>query len=307
VFRARYMPQDEDGPRLPLERGDVVVLKVMRKQMDLAADEAEAFSREAEILVTLDHPGIVSALTRGVHAGRVWLALEYVEGEDVANVLSAFSHAELRMRPDVAAVLIADLASALGAAHALADPRGRRQGLVHRDLAPRNILIDVGGNVRLFDFGSALIAQAPAPSDKNPVGTPGYLAPEQARAYLDGTFAPLTAAVDTYAVGVLFFELLTGRRAFNFGNLPDDKVLELHARGERPRWPSRIAIPREYTDVVDILVAPDPSERPADGGALYHLVAPLARDLDAGRHALGVVARDLVLSNRDRPPPLYVR
>jgi serine/threonine protein kinase len=298
VFRARYAPEGE-AAQLPLDVGDVVVVKVMRRQSDAAPEEAEMFNREAEILVTLDHPGIVSAISRGVHAGRVWIALEYVEGEDLGNVIHAFHNASLRMKPDVAIALLSDVAQAIAAAHALVDPRGRPLGLVHRDLSPSNILLDIGGFARLFDFGNAIFTTEGKPTE-GVIGSPGYLAPEQARQ------EQATPATDVYALGVLLYELLSGRRAFPVENMPDDAVVATHAAGARPRWPERIVLPPELTELTNRMLSPDPSERPADGGALYYELQNFVGDMEKARSALSIVARDLVLSNRQRPAPIYL-
>jgi len=298
VFRARYAPEGESVP-LPLEEGDIVVVKVMRRQQEAAPDEFEAFNREAELLVMLDHPGIVSAISRGVHAGRVWIAMEYVEGESLGNVIHALHNASLRMKPDVAIAILVDVAQALATAHGLVDPRGRPLGLVHRDLSPQNILLDIGGYARLFDFGTAILTSENRPQD-GVVGSPGYIAPEQARQ------EPISPATDVFALGVLLFELLSGRRAFPVDNMPDHAVVATHAAGARPRWPERIALPGELVELTNRMLSPDPSERPQDGGQLYYALAPFVEDVDRARHALSVVARDLVLSNRQRPPPLYL-
>jgi len=300
VLRARFSPQEEIHKMLPIERNEVVVLKVMRRSTEMAPEEAEAFTREADLLVMLDHPGVVRALSRGLHQGHIYIALEYVEGEHLGNVFAAFYQAQLRMRPEVALGLVSDLAEALAAVHDLVDPAGRPLGLVHRDLAPKNVLVDVGGNVRLLDFGTAIATATDAARPATIVGTPGYLAPEQARGEI------LTPAADVYPVGVMLFELLTGRRAFEVENLPDEATLQIHGAGTRPRWPSGIPVDKELRELVDHILNPDPRGRPQDGTALYHLLAPFVKDVETARTALSVVSRDLVLSNSDRPPPIYL-
>lgn len=300
VFRARYRPREDDRQDLGLEYGSVVVLKVMRSMADLSPERAEAFSREADLLVMLDHPGIVRAITRGVTAGRVWLALEYIEGEDLGTVFDAFVRAELRMKPDVALTLVTDLCEALAAAHALVDPRGRPLGLVHRDVSPKNVLLDIHGQARIIDFGTAYFSSREAPGE-GVLGTPGYMSPEQARG------EPPTQASDVYAIGLILFELLTGTRAFPVESLPDAAVLEAHAEGRRAAWPSDVELSSRLKLVVEQALHEDPAQRPPDAGALFHLLSPLVKDAGKARRALSVVARDLVTSNAERPPPLYVK
>ena len=301
LFRAKYLPDEGSTQVVPVDRGDVVVLKVMRQLADAAPEEAEVFSKEADLLVMLDHPGIVRALTRGMHGGRVWTALEYVEGEDLGNFYAAFSQAELRMRPDVLATLMHDFAEALAAAHAMSDPRGRPMGLVHRDICPRNVIVDVAGQIRLIDFGASVLTASEQSEQIGVIGTPGYLAPEAAR------MEALTPAADVYSAGIMFYELLCGRRAFPVENQPDDAIIRTHTAGLKPKWPTQMALPPEIVDVIDVMLSADPGERPQDGAELFHLVAPLVRDLDSGRYALSLVVRDLLRSNSDRPPPLFIQ
>lgn len=299
VFRARYRPRDEDRQDLGLEYGTVVVLKVLRGNVELAPEKVEAFTREAELLVMMDHPGIVKALTRGINAGRVWMALEYVEGEDLRTVFEVFAREELRMKPQVVLALMADICAALASAHGLVDPRGQPLGLVHRDISPNNILLDISGFPRIVDFGNALLTAREAPSGAL-IGTPGYLAPEQARG------EAVSAATDVYALGLIMFELLTSQRAYPVESLPDALVLQTHASAARLSWPDHFEISSRIRAIVDQALHEDPVMRPPDASAFYHLIAPMVRDADGGRHALKVVSRDLVQSNAERPQPLYV-
>ncbi len=299
VFRARYRPRDEDRQDIGLDYGTVVVLKVLRGNAELAPEKVEAFTREAELLVMMDHPGIVKALTRGINAGRVWMALEYVEGEDLRTVFDVFVREELRMKPQVVLALMADLCAALASAHGLVDPRGQPLGLVHRDISPNNILLDVSGFPRIVDFGNSLLSAREAPSGAI-VGTPGYMAPEQARG------DAVTPATDVYALGLIMFELLTSQRAYPVESLPDALVLQTHAQAARLSWPDHFEISSRIRAIVDQALHEDPEMRPPDASAFYHLIAPMVRDTDAGRHALKVVSRDLVQSNAERPQPLYV-
>ena len=133
------------------------------------------------------------------------------------------------------------------------------------------------------------------------VGTPGYMAPEQARG------EQLTQGVDVYAVGVLLFEMLTSRRAFDVDNLPDARVLAAHAANERAPWPTGIEVPLDLQQLVDQATADAPEDRPADAAALYALVEGLCADPDEARERLALVVHDLVLTDPERPPPLFVQ
>jgi serine/threonine protein kinase len=132
------------------------------------------------------------------------------------------------------------------------------------------------------------------------VGTPGYMAPEQARQ------EQLTQGVDVYAAGVLLFELLTGRRAFDVENQPDSGILSAHAENKRASWPADVDLPLDLKDLIDQATADLPEDRPADAAALYALVEGLLEDPDDARARLALVVRDLVLTNPERPVPLFL-
>lgn len=298
LFRASYTPDQRD-PSINLTPGDAVVLKVLR---DAAAREGRAssdFSREAEILTMIDHPAVARGITRGVTAGRLWSALEYVEGEDLSTVFFIMRQERLRLRPELVVCIATELLSGLAAAQALADARGRPLGLIHRDISPKNVIVDIKGHVKLIDFGAALLSlrEEPTPEVK---GTPGYLAPEQARG------DQLTQGVDVYAVGLLMFEMLTGEKAFPVENYTERALLQQHADNKRAPWPRGVDVPIELKALVDQALGSTPEERPPDAAAFYALAEQLVMDPEEARRRLAVVIRDLVRSNPEKPDPLFV-
>lgn len=297
-FRARYRPQAGDPP-LALDAEDVVVIKVLRDSSVRDPAQVNAFTREAELLSMIDHPCMVRGLTRGVTAGRIWMATEYIEGEHLGTLFFAARQEGLRLRPEVSLVLILDVLAGLAAAQAIVDARGRPLGLIHRDLSPRNVLLDTRGQSHLTDLGAAILSVREEPGSEI-VGTPGYMAPEQARQ------EQLTQGVDVYAAGLLMFELLTGRRAFDVEHLPDARILQAHADNQRAPWPADVDIPLDLKALVDQATADAPEDRPADAAALYALVEGLLEDPDDARARLALVVRDLVTTNPDRPPPLFL-
>jgi serine/threonine protein kinase len=126
------------------------------------------------------------------------------------------------------------------------------------------------------------------------------MSPEQARG------EPVGQATDVYQLGLIMFELLTSSRAYPVESLPDSIVLQTHAAGRRLGWPDHFEISSRIRAIVDQALHEDPMMRPPEAGALYHLIAPMLKEADASRHALKVVARDLVQSNQERAAPLYV-
>ncbi|MCP4501241.1 MAG: serine/threonine protein kinase [Deltaproteobacteria bacterium] len=295
ILRARYRPRQEDG-ELPLERGVPVVLKVMRSEMD----DAAAFTREAEILSLLDHPGLLRLITKGLTSSRLWMALEYVEGESLQNVMQALEQDERRLRPELALRIVGELLEAVSAAHTLVDPRGVPVGLVHCDLSPNNVLIDIHGHVRVLDFGASyLSAREPPPG--NVIGSPGYLAPEVAQGV-----SP-TPRSDVYQIGLLLFELLTGRRAYHVQGQTDAAALEAHANASRAPWPTTISIPAQIKALVDQALETDPARRLQDAGAFYHRLAPLlSQHQSEESNLIRRIATDLISSNSERPAPFFI-
>lgn len=295
TFRARYRPQAGDPP-LALDTEDVVMVRVLRDQAVRDPVQVNAFTREAELLALIDHPCMVRGITRGVTSGRIWMATEYVEGEDLATLLKVAAQEGLRLKPEVALVIVLDLLAGLAAAQGLTDPRGRPMGLVHRGVKPEHVLVDLRGQTHLTDLGSALLSLKEEPG-ADLVGAPGYIAPEQVRR------EPLTQGADVYAAGIVLFELLSGSRAFDGDQ---DSVIAAQAENRRAPWPRDVDVPLDLKALVDQATADTPEERPADAAAMYAIVEGLLEDPDEARARLALVVRDLVRTNPDRPPPLFV-
>jgi serine/threonine-protein kinase len=231
----------------------------------VAADPARLaqFHHELRIARQVSHKNVCRLYDLGDADGRRFLTMEYVDGEDLASLLRRIG----RFPPDKAIDVARQLCAGVAAAH--------ERGVIHRDLKPANVMLDGDGNVRITDFG---IATAAADVGAALVGTPQYMAPE----LLAGKAA--SAKSDIYALGLILFEIFTGRRAYDAKTIGDLK--QLHDTGPLVT-PS--AIVRDLDPVVERVIlrclARDPSERPAS--ALTVAVAlpggdPLAAALAAG-------------------------
>ena len=296
VFRASYQPEQKD-PKISLARGEHAIIKVLRDAGTRDPAVSAMFSREAELLSMIEHPNVVRGVTRGVTAGRVWSAVEYIEGEDLATLMLIMRQEQLRLRPELVVSLAADVLAGLGAAQAVIDHRGRSLGLIHRDLSPKNVMVDIEGTAKVIDFGAALLSLREEPTGEI-IGTPGYLSPEQAKK------DQLTQGVDVYQTGLLMFELLTAGRAFPIESGTDEALLRAHASNQRAPWPRGIEAPIELKALIDQALSESPEDRPSDAAAFYALVESLVIDPEESKHRLAVVIKDLVKSNPEKPTPL---
>ncbi|GLY85688.1 serine/threonine-protein kinase [Actinoallomurus iriomotensis] len=238
--------------------GRPAAVKVLRGEYADNAEFRERFRREAQHAAGLSHPGIAQVFdySEGEGGEAPYLVMEYVAGES----LSAAIAREAPMSPGRVLDIIAAVASALAAAHTA--------GLVHRDVKPGNVLLGHDGSIKITDFGIARAMDASSLTRTGTLmGTPLYLAPEQALG------RPATAASDLYALGVIAFELLTGRPPYEG---PPTAVVLAHRDTPLPPLPS--SVPSGLVDLVHALTAKDPAARPHPAAAVAERAARLRAD-----------------------------
>jgi serine/threonine protein kinase/tetratricopeptide (TPR) repeat protein len=247
--------------------GERVALKLVHASEQ--NHEAERFAREARLLAELRHPNIVSYISHGeAPCGQLFLAMEWLDGEDLAS--------RLRRGPlsvGDAHTLVASVASALASAH--------ERGIVHRDLKPSNLFLADGRieRVIVLDFGIARSVGTLGGLTATGllIGTPSYMAPEQARSSTD-----LTPAVDIFSLGCVVYEALTGRPPFEA-----DHVAAVLARilfdAPLPVRRVRPGVPEAWESLIARMLDKDPEKRPQNAAALRAEVAelPLAQEADA--------------------------
>jgi len=242
--------------------GGQVAIKTLRADV---AHEAARFKREVEVLTSLDHPGIVRCLSGLEHEGEVaFYAMEFVPGRDLAATLAA----RRQLEPAVAVDLTARLLSALGAAH--------EAGVVHRDIKPGNVLVGPDGRPRLTDFGLARSLDTTRLTSVGTIlGSPAYMSPEQANGEEAGP------ASDLYSIGIMLFELLSGRLPFQAPTPLG--VLRMHADTTPPRLSTLISdLPMPLVDVVERCLAKSPADRfPSADELRLALEAALTRHDDS--------------------------
>lgn len=238
----------------------VVALKMILSGSHAGADEVARFRTEAEAIARVQHPNIVAVYEIGDHGGHPFMALEFCGRGSLETQLDGTPRT-----PPAAAQLVRTLAAAMQAAH--------DKGVVHRDLKPANVLTADDGTPKVTDFGLAKKLDAAGQTQTGAiVGTPSYMAPEQAQGRKD-----VGPAADVYALGAILYELLTGRPPFRAAT-PMDTVLQVLS--EEPVPPSRLnpKVPRDLETVALKCLSKDPRRR-------YARAADLADDL--GRFLAG--------------------
>jgi eukaryotic-like serine/threonine-protein kinase len=237
-----------------------VALKRLAENLARDEDLQRRFLREARLAARLAHPNVVRVFDVGEDDGRPFIAMEYVEGETLAELLAQRG----RLPVTEAATLGTQICAGLAAVHAA--------GLVHRDVKPQNLLLRTDGVLKLGDFGIAAGHEGTRLTLAGTVlGTAGYLAPEQARG------EQVTAAADIYAVGAVLYELLTGEPARTAGSLAELGSEDV----EPPDLGSRVpGAPPELVAAVTACLSVRPEDRPPSAAALERLLAPVASEAE---------------------------
>jgi serine/threonine-protein kinase len=270
VYRARYT---KNGKKMALK---VIGLGLVGNESSLAR-----FEREANILKQLNHPNIVRFYGAGRSQGTPYYAMEYIEGESLDHVMSRRG----RLTWEEVIQLGSQLCDALQHAH--------EKGIIHRDLKPSNLMVLPDGTIKLTDFGIAKDTDVTALTAANcTVGTAAYMSPEQCRGDRDLTFKS-----DLYSLGVLFYELLTGRKPFIAETPMDMFLLHLQAQCERP---SRLVLntPVWLDNLICQLLEKKPDQRPRDAEMVKRALEEVVEKVEAQQSA-GV---DAVRGRRDDRP-----
>jgi Protein kinase domain len=243
VFRARQRSANR-----------AVALKMMLSGDLASAAELRRFRAEAEAAANLDHPHILPVYEVGEHDGRAYFSMKLAPGGTLSARVRELSR-------DPAAALVAKLARAIHFAH--------QRGILHRDLKPANVLLDADETPLITDFGLAKRAGIDSGMTQSGaiVGTPSYMAPEQAR-----SGKAVTTAADVYALGAILYELLTGKPPFRGESVPDTLIMVREQPPVHPRTVNAQA-DRDLSAVALKCLEKDPAAR-------YQSATDLADDLD---------------------------
>ncbi|MDX1948256.1 MAG: serine/threonine-protein kinase [Pirellulaceae bacterium] len=260
VYRARQLSAKRD-----------VALKMILSGDHAAGAELDRFRAEAEAVANLQHPNIIAVFDVGEHEGRPYFSMEYCPGGTLASLA--------RQQPlpvAEAAAMVLKLARAIAAAHA--------QGIVHRDLKPTNVLLGADGEPKISDFGLSKRLDADQPAggptlSGQVLGTPSYMAPEQAFGYSKHVGPP----ADVYALGAILYELLVGRPPFR-GPSAVDTILLVVSEDAEPVRRIRPEVPRDLEAICMKCLERAPTRRYPSA---LELAADLARYLEGEPVSVG--------------------
>ncbi|WP_208688156.1 Stk1 family PASTA domain-containing Ser/Thr kinase [Streptomyces sp. ID38640] len=279
----------------------LLALKVMHPTLATDAAFVDRFIREAKSVARLSHPNVVGVFDQGTDGTYVYLAMEYVAGCTLRDVLRERG----ALQPRAALDILEPILAALGAAH--------RAGLVHRDMKPENVLIGDDGRVKVADFGLVRAVDTNTTASTGSVlGTVSYLAPEQME---HGT---ADARVDVYACGVVLYEMLTGGKPHTGGSVAQILYQHLH---EDVLPPSGLVpgLAPQLDELVALATARDPQQRPQDAVALLSraqetraqltdaqldVVPPQAKEVPEGGLGDGSERTDVIPRPEGVQPPL---
>jgi HD-like signal output (HDOD) protein/tRNA A-37 threonylcarbamoyl transferase component Bud32 len=246
--------------------GREVAVKMLNPEYKTDFDLNRRFLQEAQVTANFRHPNIVEIYDLGEIDGRAYYTMERLLGTDLATLVAKKG----RFRPSEVAEYLSQIGKALEVAH--------RQGIVHRDLKPANIFVtdETPLLLKLMDFGIAKVSErrrVNATQRGEVLGTPAYMAPEQALGHVDA----ISVATDIYALGIIAYELLSGRLPFVADS--DMLLLAMQIRDEPPPL-AEVApdVPKAVADVVERCLAKDPHERPR---SVVELMEALTRAVES--------------------------
>ena len=212
------------------EHGFEKLVAIKKILPHLATDSSfvEMFIDEARITAQLDHRHIVQVFELGTDADTPYIAMQFVDGLDVLALLRECARAQIRLPPDLAAMIARDVCDALDYAHNALDSSGKALGIVHRDISPGNVLLSWRGDVKLTDFGIARAAERRHKTEAGTLkGKYGYMSPEQVSG------GEIDARSDLFSVGILLAEMVMARRLFTSTNDLDILLMVRDARLDR--------------------------------------------------------------------------
>src|SRR5829696_1500511 len=253
-----------------LQLGRQIALKVLHRRFAADDEFVERFRREASSAAGLNYQHVVSIYDRGEWDGTYYIAMEFLDGRSLKAVIQQ----EAPLDPERAIDLTLQVLRAARFAH--------RRGIIHRDLKPHNVIVDEEGRAKVTDFGIARAGASDMTQTGSIMGTAQYLSPEQAQGHA------VSAASDLYSIGIMLYELLTGRVPFEGESAV---TIALKQVSETPVQPSayNAAVTPELDAVVMRALEKDPARRPADADEFSAALEHAKANLGSGAGATAVV------------------
>jgi serine/threonine-protein kinase len=248
-----YLAEDQ-------ELGRRVAIKILDERHAQDEQFVERFRREAKNAAGLSHPNIVSIYDRGESEGAYYIAMEYLEGKTLKELLVVRGPTPIRVAVDYTRQILAALAFA------------HRNGLVHRDIKPHNVIVAPDGRLKVTDFGIARSGTSQMTEAGSIIGTAQYLSPEQARG------APVSPSSDLYSVGIVLYEMLTGSVPFT-GDTPLEIAMKHLSAVPEPPSRKRPEVPHDLDSIVLRALAKRPDERYSRAEEMDADLARVARGL----------------------------
>jgi serine/threonine protein kinase len=257
VYRARRQTQTS---------GQLLAIKVMLTRLGKESRFIDMFNREARLAIMLKHPCIVETYESGQFSGRHYIAMEFISGRDLTQVLRRCQETNQRVPVPHAVYIAARIAEGLHFAHHLVDEARRPLNLVNRDVSPSNVRVSYDGQVKILDFGIAQALTAFTSEIGVLKGKFSYMSPEQIRGM------PVDARTDVFSVGIILHEMLTTEKLFR-----GDTDFALMERVRKAEVPPPSTFNRRVNPELDAITLKSLA-RDVDGR--YQTAAELARDLD---------------------------
>jgi serine/threonine protein kinase len=260
--------------RIQGDRGfqKLVAVKKMHAHFAVDPEVVAAFIEEAKLAAFLQHPHIVQIYDFGCMEDIYFIVMEYLQGKDLRSLTTALEERQRPLGPENSLSIAASVCSGLEYAHRLTDMAGRPLRIVHRDISPQNIFVTYAGQVKILDFGIAKATDRGATTEAGVLkGKVAYMSPEQAQG------RDIDQRSDLFAVGVILYELLTGRRLYQ-GNTME--ILRLAQTGDFVPPEEHLAdLTPELSHVFQHLLAVRPEDRFADAGAALAALEECLGDL----------------------------
>ena len=243
----------------------LVAVKIIHPHLAAEAEFVEMFLEEARIAAKIQSPHVAGILDLGQDEGLHYMVMEYIDGETLSGLLRQLRPRGEHLPLPVVLQILMDACEGLTAVHDLRDPEGQPYGLVHRDMSPQNLMVSFDGWVKIVDFGLVKATGKRHTHTGHLRGKLPYMSPEQARG------KPVAASADLFALGVVMWEMLTGKRLFASDS--EAETLEQVMRCEVPPLASRRPdLPPDVEPILRRALARDPADR-------YHTADEMLTDL----------------------------